>query len=92
MGILATKLAPFDSSIFLDWVVFDIFLICSLSFEGRLETNEICGLVGYYAASCGNFYRRFGTTYRSHPHGSRVTQRRVIPQKTANFINIMAEA
>jgi hypothetical protein len=30
-------------------------------------------------------YRRFGTTYRSHPHGSRV---RVIPQKIADLINI----
>jgi len=27
---------------------------------------ENCVLLGHYAASSGNFYRRFGTTYRSH--------------------------
>jgi hypothetical protein len=38
-------------------------------------------------------YRRFGTTYRSHPHGSIITtRRRVITQKTTDFINIAAEA
>jgi hypothetical protein len=36
----------------------------------RRYVDEICGLLGYYTASCGN-YRRFGTTYWSHLHGSR---------------------
>ena len=29
-----------------------------------------CALLGYYAASSGNFYHRFGTTYRSNPQAS----------------------
>jgi len=34
---------------------------------------ENCALLGYYAASGGNFFtRRFGTTYRSHFQGSRI--------------------
>jgi hypothetical protein len=28
--------------------------------------DDICAILRYYAAWCGNFYRRFGTTYRSH--------------------------
>ena len=31
---------------------------------------EICALLGCYAASSGNLYRRFGTTYRFHLQGS----------------------
>jgi hypothetical protein len=46
--------------------------------SAELKVVEICGLLGYYAASCG-VYRRFGTTYRSHPQGSRV---RVFPTRT----------
>jgi hypothetical protein len=38
----------------------------------RKNERESCGLLGYYMASCGNFLRRFGTTYWSHLHGSRV--------------------
>jgi hypothetical protein len=36
----------------------------------RSDVDKICGLLGYYAASC--VYRRFGTTYRSNTHWSRV--------------------
>jgi hypothetical protein len=32
----------------------------------RSDVDEICPLLGYYAALSGNFYRRFGTTFRSH--------------------------
>jgi hypothetical protein len=38
----------------------------------RRDVDDICALLGYYAASCGIFYRRFGITCRSHLQGSRV--------------------
>jgi hypothetical protein len=41
-----------------------------------MEEVEICALLSYYAVSYGNFYRRFGTTYLSHLHGSRVRVRK----------------
>ena len=40
-----------------------------ISSFGR-EVGQICAVLGYYAVYSGNFYRRFGTTYRSHPQGS----------------------
>jgi hypothetical protein len=43
---------------------------------------EICALLGYYAASCGNFFTLFTV----------ITRRRVISQKSADLINIAAEA
>jgi hypothetical protein len=72
-------------------------LHCILSLVSLIIVSiEICGLLGNYTASCGNYlptfrdnvsvpssrvkipsrkvviiYRRFGTTYRSHLHGSR---------------------
>jgi len=38
----------------------------------RHVVDENCILLGYYAASSGNFYRRFGTTNRAHLQGSRI--------------------
>ena len=34
------------------------------------EIDENCTLLGYYAASSGNFLPTFGTAYRSHLEGS----------------------
>jgi hypothetical protein len=48
-------------------------------------TSEICGLLGYYTASCGNCL----PTFRNNV--SVASSRVKIPQKTANFINIAAE-
>jgi len=36
----------------------------------RLDDDN-CALLGCYAASSTNFYRRFGTSYQSHPRSSR---------------------
>jgi hypothetical protein len=38
----------------------------------RREVAKNCALMGYYAAGSGNFLPTFGTTYRSHPQGSRI--------------------
>jgi hypothetical protein len=38
----------------------------------RHEVDENCALLGYYAASSGNFLQTFGTIYRSHLKGSRI--------------------
>jgi hypothetical protein len=60
------------------------------------EEREICGLLGYYAASYGNCLPTFRDNV-SVP-SSRVkspsitTRRRIIPQKSADFINIATEA
>jgi hypothetical protein len=40
--------------------------------------NEICALLGCYAAYMLNPYRRFGTTCRFHLHGSRNSRRKPI--------------
>jgi hypothetical protein len=37
----------------------------------RRYLDEICTLLGYYAAYSDNPYRRFGTTYRPHLQGSK---------------------
>jgi len=39
-----------------------------------LESSEPknCALAGYYAASSGISYRRFGATYQFHPQSSRI--------------------
>jgi len=38
----------------------------------RRDAVEICTPLGYYTASSGNFYRRFGSTNRSHHKKSRI--------------------
>ena len=43
--------------------------LLSFSFGGNTEN---CTLLDYYSAISGSFHRRFGTTYRSHPQGSRI--------------------
>jgi hypothetical protein len=35
------------------------------------KVDENCPLLGYYAASSGNILPAFGTTYQSHPQGSK---------------------
>jgi len=37
----------------------------------RSEVHKNCGLLRYYTVCSGNFYRCFGTTYRSNFQGSR---------------------
>jgi hypothetical protein len=44
-----------------------------LAIRTNYDWYEICALVGYCAASCGNCLPTFGTTYRSHLHGSGVS-------------------
>jgi hypothetical protein len=44
-------------------------LLCVIS-DFRRELDENCVLLGHDAVSSGNFYRRFGTTYRSQLQGS----------------------
>jgi hypothetical protein len=45
-------------------------------FSFRRDVDEICALLGYYAASSGYFfYRRLGTTYQFHLQASRSTRR-----------------
>ena len=39
------------------------------------ELDENCTLLGHYAASSDNFYRRFGKTCRSHLQGARIQKR-----------------
>jgi len=41
----------------------------TLGFHREVDENR--ALLGYYAASSGNLLPTFGTTYRSHPQGSR---------------------
>jgi hypothetical protein len=36
------------------------------------EVDENCALLGYYAASSGNFYQCFGIMYCPHLQGSRI--------------------
>jgi hypothetical protein len=40
----------------------------------RHDVDEICALLEYYQRRVVIVYRRFGTTYRSRLHGSRVRE------------------
>jgi hypothetical protein len=62
-------------------------------------SSEIWGLLGYYAASYGNCLPTFrdnvsipSSRVKSPSVVNNCHRRRVIPQKTADFINIAAEA
>jgi hypothetical protein len=44
--------------------------------SGFRRDVEICALLGYYAASSGNLYRRFGTMYLCYLQGSRSPRRK----------------
>ena len=58
----------------------------------RREVAENCAILGYYAASSGNFFRRFWTIYRSHPQGSRIRKELFISSypmtHMSNYVNI----
>jgi hypothetical protein len=47
------------------------------------EVDKNCALLGYYADSAVNPYRRFGTNYRSHLQGS---LRFLTPENGANIL------
>ena len=54
--------------------------------------EENGALLGYYAASRGNFLLRFGTTYRSHLQGSRTPPPKKNAKERAVLIYFTAEA
>jgi hypothetical protein len=58
----------------------------------QTDVCEICGLLGYYAASCGNCLPTFRDNVSVPSSRVKSPSRKVITQKTTDFINIAAKA